>query len=207
MQGKVTCSDCGKDFASPRSLANHKNRFHNDKKDSDNESEDSQSTSVTNEDGDIFSQHDDKVSDTDTDISKVSESSRDDHSLNGNVDSNSIETASEQSYREESANDMNSSDGTDNETECEMQYNTNRMNSTKLSKLAFANNPLSLVYSLKKYFAISGARETLNLTSSEDFLVDCILNVSSLRETADVVKENRKDLAGIFRKIRKYCKK
>ena len=91
MQGKVTCSDCGKDFASPRSLANHKNRFHNDKKDSDNESEDSQSTSVTNEDGDIFSQHDDKVSDTDTDISKVSESSRDDHSLNGNVDSNSID--------------------------------------------------------------------------------------------------------------------
>ena len=66
----------------------------------------------------------------------------------------------------------------------------------------YLSNPLTSAYRFKKFFKVPHAKESLpHLTSSESSLVDCILDIGSLQESAAVMKENPYDIQSIYKQI------
>ena len=73
-------------------------------------------------------------------------------------------------------------------------------------QVGYLKTPLTAAYSLKKFLAIPDAIETLNLSDKETKLAECIVDVISLREISEVIRENPNQYEGIYKKIVKLCK-
>ena len=73
-------------------------------------------------------------------------------------------------------------------------------------QIGYLKTPLTAAHSLKKLLSIPDAIETLNLSDKETRLAECIVDVTSLREIAEVIEENPNQYNGIYRKLVKFCK-
>ena len=162
-------------------------------------------------------------SDTDNDMSEDSVSS----DLSENEEEDLYKSETERKEETSSSDETLNSDSSDNTSFCtkrQIERPTKRHLKRKkkqhdrevdypkfirsnVNKRDYHYSPLTSAYKFKSFFKVPDAKESLDLKRSETSLIDCILATESLREVAQVMEENPRDVQSIYLKVDRMCRK
>ena len=162
-------------------------------------------------------------SDTDNDMSEDNVSS----DLTENEDKDLCKAATESKDKASSSDETLNSDSSENTSFCtkrQIERPTKRhlkrkkkqhyrevaypeFRRSNVNNRDYHYSPLTSAYKFKSFFKVPDAKESLDLKRSETSLIDCILATESLREVAQVMEENPRDVQSIYLKVDRMCRK